>query len=752
MAEPDLVRHPAGISFDRRARRAPPDPAGTGRDWLVEPRRPQWVKDRPNAHYYVLAAVCVGAFMGQLDASIVTVAFPTLRRTFDASLGAVTWVGLSYLIVLVAGVTAVGRLADMVGRKLLYTYGFLVFILGSGLCALAPTLLSLDLFRMVQGVGAAMLQANSVAIIYLALPRDRLGRGIGIQGAAQALGLALGPVVGGFLLVAGGWRLIFFVNIPAGIVGVAAAWIFVPRSRELQDRVPYDWKGLALFVPTVAASLVVISFGNSWGWQSPLVVFLVVFAVASGVVFVLQEGRTDHPMLDPALFRRSSFSIGLSTGLLSYLLLFGTLFAVPFFLEIARGMSAAEAGLTLTLFPFALGCTAPVAGRIGERVGSRPLTGTGMVLCAVGLAYLGVAQPSRVGLVLGLAVVGVGLGLFTPPNNAAVMASAPREQAGLASGILNMTRGLGTALGLALTSLVLGAGSHHLLSAGAVSDGFEAACLFLSGVALLAAVLAVSRRDGDLPGRRPPRRPPGDLPARHSPGGRHPWTDSVPRTERRDSTMAQPVRPDTSEMAAVHKVFRSSLASAPEFIASAKGDEARRALIANYYANVMSFLEVHHDGEEELLFPLLVERAPEHRGRLDEALAQHKQALAALKSSRDVLTAWEDKGDSEAESLERSLRALDEVLSAHLDMEEAEIVPLAADHVTVEEWGMLPAHAFADFKGDKIWLILGLIRENFTDEQRAIMLAHMPPPAVQMWETMGETSFNRMMAEVRETG
>ncbi len=216
--------------------------------------------------------------------------------------------------------------------------------------------------------------------------------------------------------------------------------------------------------------------------------------------------------------------------------------------------------------------------------------------------------------------------------------------------------------------------------------------------------------------------------------------------------MSEPVRPDTSEMAAVHKVFRSSLDSAPEFIASAKADDARRALIADYYSNVLSFLEVHHDGEEELLFPLLAERAPQHRDRFDLALSQHHDALAALKTSNGALAAWQDKGDPEAANLEVSLGALDEILSAHLDMEESEIMPLAADHVTVEEWGMLPAHGFANFKGDKVWLILGLIRENFSDEQRAIMLAHMPPPAVQMWETMGEASFNQMIGEVRQTG
>ena len=172
--------------------------------WLVEPRRPPAVAQHRHAHWFVVATVCAGAFMGQLDASIVTLALPSLQQAFHASLAAVTWVGLSYLLVLVAAVTAVGRLSDMVGRKLIYTYGFGVFIIGSALCGLAPDLVVLDGSRALQAIGAAMLQANSVAIIYLAVPSSSLGRAIGVQGAAQALGLALGPAAGGLLLAAAG--------------------------------------------------------------------------------------------------------------------------------------------------------------------------------------------------------------------------------------------------------------------------------------------------------------------------------------------------------------------------------------------------------------------------------------------------------------------------------------------------------------------------------------------------------------------
>ncbi len=461
---------------------------------LVEHRRPPSIAARPNAYWLVLITVCIGAFMNQLDASIVTVAFPTLQRSFHASLGSVTWVGLSYLLVLVCLVTGVGRMADMVGRKLLYLYGFIVFIVGSALCGLAPDLLALDGFRILQGVGAAMIQANSVAILVLALPREKLGRGIGIQGAAQALGLALGPTIGGLLIALGGWRLIFFINVPVGMAGTIMAWFLIPRSRHLQDRVPFDWPGLGLFVPAVAALLSAVSFANSAGWTSPPIIGLFLLAVALGAAFIRRERHIPDPMLDLTLFKRVPFAAGISSGLLSYLVLFGTLFVVPFYLERALHLSPGRSGLMLGVMPIALGITAPIAGRLAEKLGSRPLTVSGMAITATMMGALTVAHGTLLFVVAELAGLGVGLGLFTPPNNAAIMGAVPREQSGLASGVLNMTRGVGTAMGLAVTSLVFGlvAGSEHA-SVAVVARGFEASVAVLGLIALMAMVLAGMR-------------------------------------------------------------------------------------------------------------------------------------------------------------------------------------------------------------------------------------------------------------------
>jgi EmrB/QacA subfamily drug resistance transporter len=300
------------------------------------------IREQPHAHWFAVAAVCVGAFMGQLDASIVTVALPTLQHTFDASVGEVAWVGLSYLVVLAATVTAVGRFADMWGRKLLYVYGFLIFTVASVLCGLAPGLGWLCGFRALQAVGAAKLQANSLAIIVLVVPTRLLGRAIGFQGAAQALGLALGPTVGGFLLAAGGWRWIFFVNVPFGLFGALAAVLLVPRSRNLLARVRFDWTGLAVFFPAMVTLLSAISFGATLGWGSAPIIVLFVAAVGLGAVFVLHERRSPDPMMELGLFRNLQFSTGIGSGMGSYLVMFGVLLLVPFYLERGVGLGTAR--------------------------------------------------------------------------------------------------------------------------------------------------------------------------------------------------------------------------------------------------------------------------------------------------------------------------------------------------------------------------------------------------------------------------
>jgi iron-sulfur cluster repair protein YtfE (RIC family) len=214
---------------------------------------------------------------------------------------------------------------------------------------------------------------------------------------------------------------------------------------------------------------------------------------------------------------------------------------------------------------------------------------------------------------------------------------------------------------------------------------------------------------------------------------------------------ASSTHPYVYGMAAVHKIYRSSFASAPAFIESAVEDEHRRALVANYYTNILASVGSHHDGEEECLFPLLIERAPKQRDVVELGIEEHQQVLALLAAATTANASWESKGDAETQELVSALGSLDRALSAHLDHEEGMIVPLAIEHVTVEEWAMIPAHGVAHFKGDKLWLIVGLDLENRTPEQRAAMLDNMTPEWREWWDTVGEPSFNDLIAEVRQT-
>ena len=208
------------------------------------------------------------------------------------------------------------------------------------------------------------------------------------------------------------------------------------------------------------------------------------------------------------------------------------------------------------------------------------------------------------------------------------------------------------------------------------------------------------------------------------------------------SEQTGPPRPDVSDMYAVHGVFRDSLGAAPQLVGGiSAGDSERDALIANYYENILSFLEAHHDGEEKLVFPLLRARCAGNAELIDHLEGQHKEALRLLEEAQRSLAAW-PAGDAASQAAAAdSLEALRAQLVAHLDEEEAKVLPLAAANLSMEEWGALPGHGMANFGGDKIWLILGMIRERMTDEQRASMLAHMPPPALDMWTSFGEQAF-----------
>jgi EmrB/QacA subfamily drug resistance transporter len=464
----------------------------------TEPARPARIKNSPAAPWLAVGAVCVGAFMGQLDASIVTLALPELHSEFHVSLSAVEWVSLSYLLALIGTVSAVGRLSDIFGRKLFYLYGFVVFSLASLGCGLAPSLAVLLVARIVQGLGAAMLQANSVALIRTTVTSGQLNRAIGLQGAAQAVGLALGPAVGGLLIATAGWRWVFLVNLPAGALGITLGWFLLPRTTSRAPRTRFDWPGVIIVLGASSTALVGLSMIGHPGLTVPVVIALI--ASASLVVALIRvERRTAAPLINLALFVHRKFRAGITSGLLAYLLLFGMLYVSTLYLEGAFGLSAAATGLAITSLPLCLAIAAPLGALAADRVGSTVVTVFGMTIACAAFVVGACTVGSEAGAVGALALTGFGLGFFTPANNAVVAGSGRAEEAGLVSGLLNMTRGMGTALGVAVTGAIfaLVASEAGLTSTVAAMDGYRITMVALAAVATVAAL--VSLRGADRP-------------------------------------------------------------------------------------------------------------------------------------------------------------------------------------------------------------------------------------------------------------
>jgi EmrB/QacA subfamily drug resistance transporter len=441
--------------------------------------------------WIIVATVCIGAFMGQLDTSIVSLVLPALEEQFNTSLHNVQWVAIIYLLVLTGLLTPLGRVADEFGRKALYTGGFLVFIAGSALCGLAPDLPMLVGARAVQAIGAAMLQANSVAIITAAVPREKLGRAIGVQATAQALGLAIGPSVGGVLIAWLGWRWVFWVNVPFGLAGTLLARYTLPRTEGERRAAPFNQAG-SLLLPLGIGSLLL-----AFTYLSMIVYFVPVAALLL-LAFAYSERRAAEPLLGADVLGAPGMRAGVIAALLSYTVLFGGLFAVPILLERVFGATPDRAGFILTTVPAVLAVVAQFGGYLGDRFGTRLPTVSGMALAAAGLALLWWAAGGTLGpLEVGLALFGFGVGLFIPSNNASIMHAAPAARLGVAGGLLNMMRGLGASFGVALVGVAMQwhvGKPTHLGAQTQVLHGFRLATAALVVAALVAGALSIGRR------------------------------------------------------------------------------------------------------------------------------------------------------------------------------------------------------------------------------------------------------------------
>lgn len=411
------------------------------------------IKQSPRWRWFILATVSVGTFMATLDSSIVNVALPTISAQLHSDLSILQWVVTAYLLTISSLLPVFGRLADLLGRKKIYSTGFLVFTIGSGLCGFASNIWFLVGMRVLQALGASMLMSNAAAITTANFPPKERGRALGLTGTVVALGSLAGPAIGGILIGIAGWRSVFYINLPIGILGFIAAQIILPADTARSDKETFDFGGAVFFTMGMVSLLFAINNGQDWGWSSlPILAGLILGIVLLGLFFY-SEARVDQPMIDLSLFKNRPFLIGNLSGLLSFISMFANTMLMPFYLQHILNYTPTQVGLLMTSFPLIMAVAAPISGHASDRIGPVALTTGGLAITAAGLFYLSsvTAVSPAWQIVPGPLLMGLGAGMFQSPNNSSVMSSVPRAKLGIAGGLNALVRNVGMVVGIAFS-------------------------------------------------------------------------------------------------------------------------------------------------------------------------------------------------------------------------------------------------------------------------------------------------------------
>ena len=406
-----------------------------------------------------LSVTTLGAAMAAIDSSIVILALPSILRSLHTSLVAITWVTMGYILTSCVALTVCGRLADMFGRVRMYNLGFLVFTVGSVLCAFAPSGLWLILFRLVQGAGAAMLIANSMAILTEAFPANERGRAMGINSVTWAMGGLLGPLFGGLILATTSWRWIFLVNLPIGAVGTIWGYIALRELSHPTKRESLDIPGIALFSGGLFCLLYALTQSVSWGLESPKLGLLFAAFLVLHSLFYLRERRTSAPLLDLTLFRSRIFSLTIAATTLESLAVFSINFLIVFYLQGVKGIAPLKAAFLILPLAAVQSLLSPIGGVLSDRFGARFPASAGLIIEAAGCVILSALGPDSPYWVLfaGLVLFGSGAGIVWTAQTSAAMGTSPVQRLGITGATLATFRQIGMVTSFALALAVAAA-------------------------------------------------------------------------------------------------------------------------------------------------------------------------------------------------------------------------------------------------------------------------------------------------------
>ncbi len=458
------------------------------------------VKNSPNYRWFVLSTVSIGTFMATLDSSIVNVALPTISGQLHSGLSTLQWVVTAYLLTISSLLPVFGRTADLLGRKKIYSLGFVIFTLGSVLCGLAHNIWFLVTTRVLQAIGASMLMSNSAAIVTAVFPPQERGKALGLTGTVVALGSLTGPALGGLLVGLAGWRAIFYINLPIGVLGYIVARMILPADEARHGPESFDLAGAVFFTAGMISLLLGINNGENWGWTS----LPVLLGLATGTLllflFFLTESKVDYPMIELSLFRNRPFLIGNLSGLLSFIAMFANTMLMPFYLQQILNYSPSQVGLLMTAFPIMMAVVAPLSGNASDKFGPLVLTTGGLAITSLGLFYLSTLSATAhfYEVLPGPLLMGLGSGMFQSPNNSSVMSSVPPNKLGVAGGINALVRNVGMVIGIAFsTSLFEALGGVTRPSGaqrGVFMSAYHSVMLAAMAIALTGAVISLNRK------------------------------------------------------------------------------------------------------------------------------------------------------------------------------------------------------------------------------------------------------------------
>ncbi|MCK9197161.1 MAG: DHA2 family efflux MFS transporter permease subunit [Syntrophales bacterium] len=404
---------------------------------------------------WIVFSVAFAVFMVRLDGYIVVISLPTLARYFQVGTSEVSWVILSYLLVMTGSTLIFGKLIDRVGLKKIFIWGYGFFTLGSLLCGLAPTIYLLDAARCLQGVGGAMMITSGMASIPHYLPENIVGWAFGICSLANSLGIMVGAPLGGLITGFLSWHWIFLINVPVGILAIVIVKRNLPADQNrspLVERLPFDVSGSILSFVGLTALVFTLSRGDDEGWKSGIILTAFAVAGASLLAFYLRERTVRDPILNLSLFRNRDFSFAILTTLVALMLLSGGNFLIPFYLELIKGLGPEHVGAVVMIYSVVYMPIGPFAGRLSDRINPRRLCTIAMFLAFISCLVIAMTLPLP-GLfpaVLYLVLLAVSYALFFPANNHLVMSLAPEGSQGTASAIYTNTMNVGMVLGVCL--------------------------------------------------------------------------------------------------------------------------------------------------------------------------------------------------------------------------------------------------------------------------------------------------------------